>query len=37
MIPNICNHFQDDDGYALFVPIRFALDNEIEQELNKFK
>lgn len=25
-----CNHFQDDDGFALFVPLRLA--NEIELE-----
>ncbi len=25
-----CNHFQDDDGYALFVPIREAYKQEVE-------
>ncbi len=27
-----CNHFQQDDGYALFVPIREANYNEIIEE-----
>ena len=26
-----CNHFQDDDGFALFVPIREANQEEISQ------
>ena len=25
-----CNHFEDDDGFALFVPIRLATDEEIK-------
>jgi len=25
-----CNHFEDDDGFALFVPIRKATDEEIQ-------
>jgi len=29
-----CNHFEDDDGFALFVPIRLANENEIEEYLN---
>jgi hypothetical protein len=30
-----CNHFEDDDGYALFVPIRIATEDEykINQEI----
>lgn len=30
-----CNHFEDDDGYALFVPIRIATEEEykINQEI----
>lgn len=28
-----CNHFEDDDGYALFVPIRIA--TEEEYKLNR--
>lgn len=27
-----CNHFQDDDGFALFVPLRIANDEEIEKQ-----
>lgn len=36
-----CNHFQDDSGYALFVPLRTATEeeiksqNDIEEEKNK--
>ena len=26
-----CNHFEDDDGYALFVPIRKANEKELEE------
>jgi hypothetical protein len=29
-----CNHFEDDDGFALFVPIRLANKAEIEEYLN---
>ena len=29
-----CNHFEDDNGFALFVPIRLANENEIEEYLN---
>lgn len=29
-----CNHFEDDNGFALFVPIRLANDAEIEEYLN---
>ena len=29
-----CNHFEDDDGFALFVPIRLANEEEIEEYLN---
>ena len=29
-----CNHFEDDDGFALFVPIRLANEAEIEEYLN---
>lgn len=29
-----CKHFQDDDGYALFVPVREATDIEIKTNLN---
>jgi hypothetical protein len=28
-----CNHFEDDDGYALFVPLRFATPSEIPSEI----
>jgi hypothetical protein len=28
-----CNHFEDDDGFALFVPIRLANEAEIEEYL----
>jgi len=31
---DICNHFEDDDGFALFVPIRLANSEEIEKYLN---
>lgn len=27
-----CNHFEDDDGYALFVPIREANEKEIKEQ-----
>lgn len=30
-----CNHFQDDDGFALFVPLREATNEEIKNELKK--
>jgi hypothetical protein len=30
-----CNHFEDDDNYAVFVPIRLASIVEINEELNK--
>jgi hypothetical protein len=30
-----CNHFQDDDRYALFVPLRKATKEEIDEELKK--
>lgn len=33
IIPDTCNHFEDDDGFALFVPIR--LGTEEEWKLNK--
>jgi hypothetical protein len=29
-----CNHFEDDDGFALFVPLRLANDDEIQEYLN---
>jgi len=29
-----CNHFEDDNGFALFVPIRLANEVEIEEYLN---
>jgi hypothetical protein len=29
-----CNHFEDDNGFALFVPIRLANEAEIEEYLN---
>jgi len=29
-----CNHFEDDDGFALFVPIRLANKEEIDEYLN---
>lgn len=32
-----CNHFEDDDRFALFVPLREATREEIENELNKIK
>ena len=31
-----CNHFQDDNGFALFVPLRAANQEEIEEQ-NKTK
>ncbi len=34
---DVCNHFEDDDSYALFIPIRIALDSEVNQELNTLK
>jgi hypothetical protein len=35
-IEDNCNHFQDDNGFALFVPLRLA--NELElQEIRKIK
>ena len=30
-----CNHFEDDDRFALFVPLREATKEEIENELQK--
>ena len=27
-----CNHFQDDNGYALFVPLRAANEEEIQKQ-----
>jgi hypothetical protein len=30
-----CNHFQDDNGFALFVPIRLATPEEIKGVLDK--
>ena len=32
-----CNHFEDDDGYALFVPLRLATQEEIQNQLKKIK
>ena len=29
-----CNHFEDDNGFALFVPIRLANRQEIDEYLN---
>ena len=29
-----CNHFEDDDGFALFVPLRVANEEEIKEYLN---
>ena len=29
-----CNHFEDDNGFASFVPIRLANEAEIEEYLN---
>lgn len=29
-----CNHFEDDNGFALFVPIRLANEAEVEEYLN---
>ena len=26
-----CNHFEDDDGFALFVPLRFGTEEEYKQ------
>jgi len=28
---DVCNHFEDDDGYALFVPIRIATQEEFDE------
>ncbi len=28
-----CNHFEDDDGFALFVPLRIATEEEKEEQL----
>ena len=28
-----CNHFEDDDGYAVFVPLRLATEKEKEKHL----
>lgn len=33
-ILDTCNHFEDDDGFALFVPIRLANKEEINAYLN---
>jgi hypothetical protein len=30
-----CNHFEDDDGYSLFVPLRIADPTEIPQDIPK--
>lgn len=30
-----CNHFEDDDKFALFVPIRLATEDEITEESKK--
>lgn len=30
-----CYHFQDDDGFALFVPLREATQEEVEEEETK--
>lgn len=30
-----CNHFEDDDRFALFVPLREATQDEIKNELDK--
>lgn len=30
-----CNHFEDDDRYALFVPLREATEEEVKNELSK--
>lgn len=32
-----CNHFEDDDGYALFVPLRLATQDEIKGEKDHLK
>lgn len=32
-----CNHFQDDDRFALFVPLRKATKEEIKKEVEKIK
>lgn len=29
-----CNHFEDDDGFALFVPLRKATEEEVNAENN---
>lgn len=28
-----CNHFEDDNGFALFVPLRLATQEEVEEQL----
>lgn len=28
---DVCNHFEDDDGYALFVPIRVGTEEEYQK------
>ena len=32
-----CNHFEDDDGYALFVPLRLATKEEALEEESKIE
>lgn len=32
-----CNHFQQDDGFALFVPLRKATKEEIKNELKELR
>lgn len=32
-----CNHFEDDDGFAIFVPLREATPEEIKKELDNVK
>jgi hypothetical protein len=32
--PDDCNHFEDDDAFALFVPLRKATEEEIKAENN---
>jgi hypothetical protein len=34
---DFCNHFEDDDGFALFVPIRKATIEEQQNELKNIK
>jgi hypothetical protein len=31
MFKDTCNHFEDDDGFALFVPIRIATKEEFDE------